>query len=447
MAIPKTNYLKNTIPEHEDEFVEVISHLPLFSNLSKDLLHQLFQYSKFIKLKNGEHIIEQGLFDQEVFVLIHGALSVLLKDETSGEEELIDTMSAVFTLFGERSLLGEQRGASIQADGDVLLLGIDLSSLPDLLDGIDNPDQRLPDEVYIQNVTMYSIFANVLMRRLDRLIRDQYKLQQKIHNFQLSQQNWTIDWLMARIFNQLHSDDLPRTPQVRKIIDTIIKKRSISHPDISSLLLTQDMNTKSLYLELTRLEFLGEIKDSKFIILEIVRELAEHLKSHPLYSDLFIIDILEIEDLPTMSSLSDYLNRLYQESIQSNILSKQLPKSDFVQGLFQNSEINLPALAEYLQKEGWIKNNFGCAHFMYMVCQTCIYAVSDANQIIRDYVKFLTAYGAPQQDTRSLDSDSPAIVTRIVKLQEAQLSQSNKDTPSDVSSQKNVEKLINDLGL
>lgn len=446
MAVPKTNYLKNTIPQHEDEFVEAIRHLPLFSNLSNDLLHQLFQYSKFIKLKHGEHIIEQGLFDQEVFVLINGALSVLLKNEASGEEELIDTMSRAFTLFGERSLLGEQRGASIQADGSVLLLGIDLSSLPDLLDGIDNPDQRLPDEGYIQNITMYSIFANVLMRRLDRLIRDQYKLQQKIKNFQLSQHNWTKDWLMARIFNQLYSNDLPRTPQVRKIIDTVIKNKSISHPDIRSLLLTQHMNTKSLYLELTRLEFLGEIKESKLAILEIVRELSEHLKSHPLYSDLFIIDILEIEDLPKMSPLSDFFDRLYQEIIQSDILSKELLKSDFIKGLLQNSEVNLPALAEYLQKEGWIKNNFDCAHFMYLVCQSCIYAVSDANQIIRDYVKFLTAYGAPQQDTRSLDSESPAIVSRIVKLQEAQ-PKSNKDTSSDVSSRKDVENLINDLGL
>ncbi len=133
MEVRSTHYLKNTIPEQEDEFVYLIGELPLFSHLPKALRSHLFQYSKFISLKDGQRIIQQGMFDQEVFILIYGALSVLLEDEKTGKEELIDLMQVQFTLFGERSLLGETRGATVEANGDTLLLGIDLSSLPDIL--------------------------------------------------------------------------------------------------------------------------------------------------------------------------------------------------------------------------------------------------------------------------------------------------------------------------
>lgn len=38
---PQTNYLKNTIPEYEEDFLAAISQTTLFSGFSEDLLHHM----------------------------------------------------------------------------------------------------------------------------------------------------------------------------------------------------------------------------------------------------------------------------------------------------------------------------------------------------------------------------------------------------------------------
>ena len=446
---PQSNYLKNTIPELEDQFVGVIGNIPLFSQLSTNLRHQLFHYSKFIKLKPREYAIKQGMFDQEIFILLRGTLNVLIHDNT-GNESLIDVMEQPFTLFGERSLLGEQRGASIQADDDVLLLGIDLSSLPDILDGIDKPETREDDDVYLQNVKMYTLFATVLTERLERLVRDQYKLKQKVREFQNKQSVWTKEWMLARIFNQMTNDELPQIPEIRDILHKQLKKYQISPPTLREILLARKISTRRFYMEMVRLNTLGEFDQMNNVVLDAVHEITTYLKTHPDFSNLFEISLLEIHDIPTITTLSDFLNSLYRTITQANILAKPLPKVKFLNSFLTEDCINPTAFSESLQKEGWCKDNFSLAYMIYLVCQSSIYVISEANQKIRDYVQFLTTYGTPKQASPVSADQSHALIERLVQMEEQQnttLSQEEVPQEEPASAQNAADDLLSSLGL
>ncbi|MBF0287747.1 MAG: cyclic nucleotide-binding domain-containing protein [SAR324 cluster bacterium] len=446
---PQSNYLKNTIPELEDQFIEVIGDIPLFSQLSSNLRHQLFQYSKFTKLKAREYAIEQGMFDQEIFVLLRGRLNVLIQDNV-GNESLIDVMEQPFTLFGERSLLGEQRGASIQADDEVLLLGIDLSSLPDILDGMENPESREDDEVYQQNVKMYTIFATVLTERLERLVRDQYKLKQKVREFQKRQSFWTEEWMLARIFNQLASDELPQIPEIRDILHKQLKKYQISPPTLREILLSRKISTRRFYMEMVRLNALGEFDQLNNIVLDSVYEITAYLQTHPDFNNLFEISLLEIHDIPAMTTLPDFLNTLYHSMTEANILVKPLPKVKFLNAILTEKGVQTVAFLNFLQEDGWCKDNFSLAYVVYLVCQSSIYVISEANQKIRDYVNFLVTYSTPKQASQVSADQSHALIEQLAEMQEQQkasLPQEKSQPAEPESAQGAADDLLSSLGL
>ncbi len=445
----QSNYLKNTIPELEDQFVEIIGDIPLFAQLSTNLRHQLFQYSKFIKLKAREYAIEQGMFDQEIFVLLRGTLNVLIQD-SAGNEPLIDVMEQPFTLFGERSLLGEQRGASLQADDEVLLLGIDLSSLPDILDGVDNPETREEDEVYQQNVKMYTLFATVLTERLERLVRDQYKLKQKVREFQKRQSVWTKEWMLARIFNQMTNDELPQIPEIRDILHKQLKKYQASSPTLREILLSRKISTRRFYMEMSRLNALGELDQMNSMVLDSVYEITAYLQTHPDFCNLFEINLLEIHDIPAMTTLSDFLNSLYRSITEANILTKPLPKVKFFNAFLLDDCIHPAAFLEFLQEEGWCKDNFSLAYIIYLVCQSSIYVISEANQKIRDYVKFLVTYSTPKQASQVSADQGHAIIEQMAQMQEQQYAALFQEEPQQdepESAQSTADDLLSSLGL
>ena len=449
MSFPLSNYLKNTIPELEGEFVELIGEIPIFSNLPKDLRIQLFQYSKFISLRDDQRIITQGVFDQEIFVLLRGALSVLLKD-ASGKEELSDLMQENFTLLGERSLLGEPRGASIKADGDAFLLGIDLSPLPDMIGAIEDQEKRVSDDEYLRSAQMYTVFSVVLTQRLGRLIRDQYKLKQRILGFQRRQNVWTYNFLLARVFNQFYANELPPSPNIREIIKRNFKRYNIFSPRIREILISQKLSTKKLYVELMKLDTLGKIENLSEMVLTLVNEIADFLKTHPMYEGLFDINLVDVhEELKALSPLSDYLKVLYQSILDSGALSRPMTKTKFLDIFFKKDQLNPTEFVKCLQSEQWVTNNFELAHIMFLVCQQGIYSVSKANNHIRDYVKFLHTYDAPHQDKRSIQEQAPMIVERFREMEvQHNRGLSSEEAPeSGEVTQSSVEDLLSSFGL
>ena len=455
MAIPQSNYLKNTIPELEDTFIEIIGEIPLFGQLSNDLRHQLFQYAKFLKLKPKEPVIQQGMFDQEIFILLEGKLNVFIQDHL-GNDVLIDVMADPFTLFGERSLLGEPRGASILSDEYSLLLGIDLSSLPDMLDGVDSPENRDVDEVYTQNVAMYTVFATVLTQRLERLVRDQYKLRQKVGEFQKRQTAWTREWLLSRIFNQLNSDKLPLYPEIREIFQRKFKKYNITDDNLLAIINSSEIRTRHLYMEMVRLQTLGDLDHMHNLVFDLISDIATFLYNHPKYANLFAVRLSDAHDIPDLMGLSDFFNTLYETILDSKVLNQSISKVEFLDALLQENNINPLHLINTLEEKGWTENQFSLAYVAYLICQQSIYFVSQTNQIIGDYVHFLSTYNAPKQTSLASGQQSSAIVQQFADMQaQQQLVLSSEDTAQESepsqsdsgSTQEDADDLLKSLGL
>ena len=448
MSDPQSNYLKNTVPELEEQFIEAVGKIPLFSGLSHELCHQIFQYSKFVKLKPREHVIEQGMFDQEIFILFEGKLNVFIQDSL-GKETVIDVMEQPFTLFGERSLLGDPRGASIQADNHTLLLGIDLSSLPDILESFASPEKRENDEVYEQNVAMYTVFATVLTQRLERLVRDQFKLKQKIREFQKRQSSWTQEWLLTRVFNRMCTDDLPAIPEVQEILQKQLKKYHISHPSLSEMLLSPQLSTQQLYMEMVRLNTLEELDQMNDVILDFVSDLATFFYNHPDYTNLFHINLMEIHQIPAMTTLSDFLNSLYHSIAKSGILAQPLPKATLLEMILTENHITPLLFVEALQKNGWVKDQFSLAYTIYLICQRGLYTIAEANNKIRDYVQFLNTYGIPKQSSQTSAKQSHTLIEEFVQMYEQQEATfPQKDSSQEPASpQDEAEALLKSMGL
>lgn len=121
---PVTNYCEAVLGD-DREAKSVLRHIPEFATCSDTLLDMVFSYSKPVNLKQGEILIEEGLFDQWVYFIIKGDLDVMISGKNLG--------STAGPIVGERCILGEPRGANLVAGKDGLLaLGVEMTILDEL---------------------------------------------------------------------------------------------------------------------------------------------------------------------------------------------------------------------------------------------------------------------------------------------------------------------------
>lgn len=415
----EANYIAKTAPELQGAFTETLQKILHFSRLSQEHLDQLFQYSKFIVLEDGERPVKEGTFGQNVYLLVQGRLEVYLTNE-NGVEEYVDVIYTPFRIFGEQCILGEPNNTSIEARGEVLLLGIDISGLPDLLDGIENPENRLEDSAYIQSRVMYMIFADVLNRRLGRLIKDQYKLFQKLVNLHQSrayQDSWNQSILLTVIFNEFSQNQLSPNLDVREALNSTLELYLSQNGDLKGLLSQQTINTQQVYLELVKLDALGELESMSSLLMEIVQKLtieALELEEYTKQTQ------MEAHDLPAMMSLADYLNALFEEISNSGILGKELSRKDFLDSFLNKTNPDPFALEVFLSGGGWVTSVFDMAHLMFLICRNCISHEFELNQIIGSCVRYLTRISIPRQNTQtsklSDQEKSRAVVEEMIEL-------------------------------
>ncbi|PCI29032.1 MAG: hypothetical protein COB67_05035 [SAR324 cluster bacterium] len=396
MSDPKANYLKFIAPDVEYAFVELLKEVPLFSKTPVFLLQKIFQYSKFLPLQNQERLINEGMYDQEIFILLKGKLEVYIKTATG--EDQVDIIDRPFSLFGERCILGEPRGASIQANGAALLLGIDLSFLPDLIDALECPENKLNDSEYRANRDMYSLFATVLLDRLDKLIKDQYKLNQKLIRIHASQ-NLKVSWwkqevLLTRIFNEFCDNQLSLELNTKEILTDVLRTFQLHSKRLEALLEASSTDTSQVYFELVRLHSLGKLEDLSKVIYSIVRHLTTDAHNSRRYMEYLQTDPIEF---PPLVPLSYYLDILYQDICDSKILIKELSKELFLNAILADNRPNPTILANFLEDGGWVKDEFTLAHIMYLACKHCIYQVAEVNKAIKQYISYINAYSTPKQ--------------------------------------------------
>ncbi len=453
MSDIQSNYLINTAPELKQPFIEILQKIKHFSGLGEDHLNQIFQYSKFVVLSDGERPLQEGTFGQHVFILIQGRLEVFLTNE-SGVEEYVDVIYTPFRMFGEQCILGEPNNVSIEARGEVLLLGIDVSPLPDLLDGLENSENRLEDKRYQQNTDLYIIFADVLNNRLNRLIKDQYKLLQKIvilHQSPEYQTSWKQNVLLNTLFNEFSQNQLSPDLEVHDILQSTLELYIPENAQLQEFLSHQPVNTQHMYLELVKLDTMGKLDSMSSLLMEIIQKLSMKALELKEYTDSLE---LQSHDLPAIIPLSEYLDELYTAITGDGILSKDLSKEAFLEGFLTESHPDPFSLEKFLRKGGWVKSEFSMAHLIFLICKSCILKEFELNRIISGSVRYLINISTPRQNTRSSQLNDQeknnTVVAEIIALHrscEGEGEKSVKERPPSSSKQGNVEDLLADFGL
>ncbi len=449
----QADYLKNKIPELKQPLVENLRKISQFSHLSEELLEQLFEYSKFVYLADGERPVLEGMYGQNIYILIQGRLEVSVKTE-SGDKKQIDVIYKTFSIFGEQCILGEANSTTVESRGEVLLLAIDMSALPDLLEGVDNPESRMEDEAYRQNLDLNTIFATVLINRLNRLIKDQYKLVQKLvilHQSKEYQTSWKQNVLLTTLFNEFMQNQLLPELEVEQTLQKVLEFYIPQNGRLKELISSPPVNTEKTYLELVRLEALGKIDGLNIIVMEIIQWLTiKALKLDEYTKGLE----LQTHNLPAVISLPEYLNDVYQAIVSSNILTKELTKEQFLEGFLSETYPDPTLLTSYLQEGGWITSQFNMSYMMYLICQNSIKKEYELNRLIAKCIAYLTTLNTPRQNTQFLQQKKmekdQAISLKMIKLYEKYTDEEAKkvkERASDATHQENVEDLLSEFGL
>jgi CRP/FNR family transcriptional regulator, cyclic AMP receptor protein len=93
-----------------------LKKIPLFAGLSDHERHQVARWADEIDVREGEHLVNQGAFAHEFFVILEGTAEV-----TKDGERLTELGPGDF--FGEIALLGEERRtASVVATSPMRLV-------------------------------------------------------------------------------------------------------------------------------------------------------------------------------------------------------------------------------------------------------------------------------------------------------------------------------------
>lgn len=114
------------------ERVLLLRHVPLLADLSPVDLQRIATLSTEHHAENGEVIFEQGEMGEEMFVIVHGQVSVMIRQANDSEKEI--ARRKVGDVVGEMSIIsGEPRIASLIAVEGTHFLCLDKKSFEGLI--------------------------------------------------------------------------------------------------------------------------------------------------------------------------------------------------------------------------------------------------------------------------------------------------------------------------
>jgi len=312
----------------------------------------------------------------------------------------IDSLGESFTLFGERCLLGQPRGASIQSNGESLLLGLDLSSLPDLNEHLEDPSVRLEDSAYQDNLDMYLVVASVLYGRLERLVHDQYKLANRIRGMKKGIRVKKHNVLMTQLYNELVENRLAvelRSPEIWRRLLGNLKSEVLDR-----LLEEEVLNTARISEELVRLQALGLLQQRDWVY-DLLKRLTEQAKFLKRYYEPLQVDS---NGLPEVMELAQCLEDLHLNVEKAGILTRSIHFSEFLEALDDQGRWNPSGLVKHLGEVGLLTSWFGRAHLALVLCSALISLMGKANQVIASYVSFLgNLHTQPRQFPKQTGED------------------------------------------
>jgi CRP/FNR family transcriptional regulator, cyclic AMP receptor protein len=156
----KTEPLKENL-----ELMEKLKNVPVLHSFGKKDMNKILSFSNIKKYSAGEVIIEEGSYDNWVYFLVSGNVSIIKNREE------IDTLWHTGDIFGEMCVIdGKARSASIQAIDDVTCLATDVS----FMDRLYNEDKVAFCSIFYQMVA--EVLASRLRETSDELVRTKEEL-------------------------------------------------------------------------------------------------------------------------------------------------------------------------------------------------------------------------------------------------------------------------------
>ena len=133
------------------EIVEKLRTMPALSYFEEKDLEGILGLSKMLKYDPGELIIQEGQYDNWIFFIVSGKVSIQMKGET------IAILKSRGDLFGEMGVIdGSPRSATIRAIDETFCLAIDVSYW----------DRLKGESKLALTCTLYRVFAEILASRL-----------------------------------------------------------------------------------------------------------------------------------------------------------------------------------------------------------------------------------------------------------------------------------------
>ena len=120
------------IVENAQAVARAINHIPLFNGLHPDAIFFLLSKGHARKIKKGTHVIVQGTYSDELFILIEGEVSVIKNHATGAAKEI--TRLQAPTVFGENTLLAHGlRSADVIATENSRVIAVSRKSVDEFL--------------------------------------------------------------------------------------------------------------------------------------------------------------------------------------------------------------------------------------------------------------------------------------------------------------------------
>lgn len=144
------------IPD-EGQVPAVLKAVPLLDSFSEEQLDDVLLSTSLIQLDPGDVIIKEGTFGSRIYILLSGALDVLV----GGKK--VASITKVGDVFGELAVVNhDKRLASVIAPGQAACLAIDQKFLQDI-----HPREEDPSF----HAALYEFVARVIARKLSMTSR------------------------------------------------------------------------------------------------------------------------------------------------------------------------------------------------------------------------------------------------------------------------------------
>lgn len=134
-----------------DDIMERLKSVPVFDSLPESHIREAMRAASIRRYEANETIIQEGEFDNQVFFLIFGHLSISVQGTEVGQ------LKRLGDVFGEMGIIdGSPRSATITTQKTSLVISMDDTAIGSLGD---------TSKIFTQAV-MYRVFAEVLAARL-----------------------------------------------------------------------------------------------------------------------------------------------------------------------------------------------------------------------------------------------------------------------------------------